>query len=71
MAEVSRLHRANQSYLSAREVSHRLGIPLKTLEVWRYRRVGPPFYKFGRLVRYGASDLDAWEETCIQPKKRS
>ncbi|OCX66847.1 hypothetical protein BFP70_03995 [Thioclava sp. SK-1] len=29
---------------------------------WRHRRVGPPFLKFGRRVKYLGSDLNAYVE---------
>lgn len=36
------------------------GISRLTLADWRCKRVGPPFVKVGRLVRYRQEDLDAW-----------
>ncbi|MBU1830178.1 MAG: MerR family transcriptional regulator [Alphaproteobacteria bacterium] len=27
---------------------------------WRHRRVGPPFLKFGRRVKYHGADLNSW-----------
>lgn len=29
---------------------------------WRHRRVGPPWVKFGRSVKYIGSDLNKWIE---------
>lgn len=29
---------------------------------WRHRRVGPPYLKFGRRVKYAGSDLNRWIE---------
>lgn len=35
---------------------------------WRHRRVGPPFLKFGRRVKYHGADLNAYvEESRISP----
>jgi DNA-binding transcriptional MerR regulator len=35
-----------------------LGVSPRTLEDWRWRGIGPPFYKLGRrIVRYRAEDL--------------
>ena len=40
----------------------------KTLEEWRLRGDGPPFYKIGgRLVRYRLSEVNAW----LQGRKRA
>lgn len=51
---------SGQLFFAPKQVEHRYGIPEKTLEVWRYRGVGPPYHKFGRLVRYAVADLDEW-----------
>ncbi len=53
-----------QQFLSPRQVAARYSIPVKTLEVWRYRGVGPKFMKFGRIVRYSASALADYEKSC-------
>lgn len=37
-----------------------LGVSTRTLEDWRYRRVGPPYAKVGRAVRYRREAVDAW-----------
>ena len=54
---------SGQLYLTPRQVERRYAIPLKTLEIWRYRGVGPRFHKFGRLVRYAVADLDEFEQS--------
>ena len=45
-----------QRFLTPKQVSETYDIPPKTLEVWRYRGIGPKFHKFGRLVRYAIDD---------------
>jgi excisionase family DNA binding protein len=47
-------------YLTPRQLSEMLSIPVKTLEMWRWRGVGPKFHKFGKLVRYKETDVQAW-----------
>ena len=42
------------------EVAGHLGIPKRTIQAWRLRGEGPPFFKLGRAVRYRCSDLEAW-----------
>jgi predicted DNA-binding transcriptional regulator AlpA len=32
----------------------------RTLELWRWKRTGPPYILVGRRVRYRRSDLEAW-----------
>ena len=39
-----------------------LGLSVATLRAWRHRKQGPRFRKFGRSVRYLASDLQAFIE---------
>ena len=48
--------------LNEREVSRKCGVPLKTLQYWRYcgHLDGPPFVKLGRRVYYRADDLERW-----------
>jgi N-acyl-D-aspartate/D-glutamate deacylase len=43
------------------QVAHRYNVPVRTLEMWRYRRTGPRFVKLNGHVRYRWSDLAAWE----------
>lgn len=49
------------------EVAAYLQKPVRTLEQWRYRGVGPRFVKVGRDVRYRWEDVDAYLNE--QPKK--
>lgn len=37
-----------------------LGIPVKTLDQWSWRRVGPPFLKVGKHRRYDPADVRRW-----------
>lgn len=37
-----------------------LGISQKTLEQWRWRKIGPKFVKVGSLVRYRPTDVLDW-----------
>ena len=46
--------------LSASEVAAYLGVPIKTLYRWRYRREGPPALRVGRHIRYRRTDLEDW-----------
>jgi excisionase family DNA binding protein len=43
-----------------KELSVYLGVPVATLDAWRYKGVGPRFMKVGRHVRYRAEDVEAW-----------
>jgi len=50
--------------LSEIETSRECGVPLKTLQYWRYcgHPDGPPFIKIGRRVYYRRCDLKRWIE---------
>lgn len=43
--------------LTEKEVSRRFGISCSTLQKHRFKGIGIPYVKFGRLVRYDIDDL--------------
>ena len=43
------------------ELGSYLGVPLGTLADWRYRGVGPRFFKCGKLVRYARAAVAEWQ----------
>ncbi len=42
------------------DVSTYLGVPIKTLYQWKWRREGPPVRKVGRHLRYDPVAVKAW-----------
>lgn len=42
-----------------------LQVPIRTIEDWRYRHMGPPFVKMGRSIRYRKKEVDRWLETRV------
>lgn len=42
------------------EVASLLDLSVRTLEKWKERDYGPPFYRFGRHVYYPHDELMAW-----------
>lgn len=42
------------------EVAEYIRKPVRTLEQWRYRGIGPRWTKVGRDVRYRWEDVDRW-----------
>lgn len=52
--------------LTTYELAQRWGMASKTLEVWRMRKKGPPFFKLGEHARarvmYRMKDILAYEE---------
>jgi predicted DNA-binding transcriptional regulator AlpA len=51
-----------QAALTETQVAERLGLSVATLRAWRFRKIGPPFVRFGRAVRYIAQDIDGYVE---------
>lgn len=50
--------RTNNEALTETDAAARLGLKVATLRAWRHQRRGPAFVRFGRAIRYLASDLD-------------
>jgi len=49
-----------ERYLTELEAAAILQVKPRRLRWWRERGVGPPYVRFGRLVRYRESALLAW-----------
>lgn len=47
------------------ETAERLNVPVRTLDQWSYRGVGPRFYKVGRFRRYVPTDVESWLSTQV------
>lgn len=50
--------------LTEHEVAERLGLSVATLRAWRLKRRGPRYVRFGRAVRYLASDIERFVDAC-------
>lgn len=46
--------------LTPKQVALELGVPVKSLEMWRFKGKGPPFKRIGKLVRYPSAELREW-----------
>ena len=56
-------------HLNQVELSRRWSMSPRTLERWRYLKVGPPFLKLGGKILYQLEDVEAYEaETKQTPK---
>lgn len=53
-------HAPQQGYVRTRDAARYLGLSPRTLEKLRVSGNGPAYYKMGRAVSYGLSDLEAW-----------
>ncbi|TDQ45995.1 helix-turn-helix transcriptional regulator [Actinorugispora endophytica] len=45
---------------SPKETAAFLGVSVKTLYDWRYKRSGPPSHRLGRHVRYLPDEVYTW-----------
>jgi predicted DNA-binding transcriptional regulator AlpA len=43
--------------IDQKAVSEIMGVSTKTLEYWRWKKIGPKFLKVGKLARYLESDI--------------
>jgi Helix-turn-helix domain len=46
--------------INQKQAAEHLGLPERSLENFRLRGGGPPFYKIGARVVYDSAELDAW-----------
>lgn len=52
----------DKSLLNEREAAAFYGASVKTLQAWRFKRIGPNYYKIGGFVRYAMDDLVNYAE---------
>lgn len=57
----------DERLVDVHELAAYLGVPVKTLYAWRYRREGPPAFRVGRHLRYRWRDVQMWIEERIEP----
>ncbi len=50
----------NKQYLTQKQVSNLYNLPESSLEKWRNRKVGPPYHKLGKHIRYCQNEVDEW-----------
>lgn len=53
-------------FLTADELSERIGVSVSKLRRMRAEGGGPPFVKLGQHVRYPVRELLKWEQTHVQ-----
>ena len=46
--------------MTPQEAEKIYGIPSGTLANWRYRSVGPKYYRISRKIYYAVTDFDGW-----------
>ena len=46
--------------VSPSQVARFLAVEVETLDGWRRRGVGPPWYRLGRVIRYRLNEVEDW-----------
>lgn len=58
-----------EKLLDTTELAEVLGIPVKTLQDWRLRGLGPDYLRCGRHVRYEPSAVRIWQDAqTVRPR---
>jgi len=50
----------DEDFLTTKDLAERLKLSTRTLETWRARKVGPPYLKAGKSVRYDRRAVQEW-----------
>ena len=58
-------------YLSEPTLAEQLGKTVRTLQLWRQTRQGPPWTKIGDTVMYAEDSVRAWLKSLEQQPVRS
>jgi hypothetical protein len=61
---------ALSDYLTEDQLSIKLGRKKRTLRLWRQRREGPPWVKYGPTIVYPSDEVDPWLRSLIQHPQR-
>ncbi len=49
-----------EPFIDIHELADYLGIPVQTIYDWRVRGLGPVAYRFGKHLKFAASDVRTW-----------
>lgn len=62
-ADLQRAHHPDVLAISTKEAARLLSVSHRTMADWRLNGQGPPFRKWGRLVRYHINDLKSFADS--------
>ena len=51
-----------ERYLSPKQVETMFNLPVTSLEKWRSLKMGPPYMKCGKHIRYNPEEVEKWME---------
>lgn len=52
-------------YITEKPLAARWSLSAATLQRWRWLRMGPAFYRFGKTVRYRLIDIEEFEKRAV------
>lgn len=52
--------RDTRALATSEQLAEHLGVPVRTLDQWRYKGTGPVSVKVGRHRRYRWADVETW-----------
>lgn len=52
-------------HFTPQTLAERVGVPVKTIYIWRTQGKGPKGFRVGKYVRYRVEDVEAWENEQI------
>lgn len=58
-------------YRTEAEAAKKYGKTVRTMQLWRQQRVGPPYVKLGNTVMYPDPEGDKWLRDQVQQPVRS
>lgn len=50
----------NEPLWTVEQLAEFLGVPVRTIYAWRYKRKGPPALRVGKHVRFRPADVERW-----------
>ena len=60
-----------EKLLTESEVADIFRLKVRTLQSWRHKKKGPPYFKDGGLIRYRASDVEEHlEKQIVDPEAK-
>ena len=59
---LARDNSGSRAWLNPHDAADYIGMPVRTLEVWRHTGTGPRYTKAGRRVLYRRDWIDGWLE---------
>lgn len=60
-----------RDWMSPEELANELGVPVRSIYVWRSKGAGPRGHRIGKHVRFRRADVEAWLEAQADPAREA